>query len=58
MKSLGLIEKLKNSKNKNVFRWIGSKGFSLDKKHNKKSTPLIIESTKTEELLVVRDRSP
>jgi transcription factor E2F7/8 len=28
--SLGLIRKCKNSRNKNVFRWIGSRGFTLE----------------------------
>lgn len=32
MRSLGLIEKIKNNENKNVFKWIGSRGFSLLKK--------------------------
>lgn len=32
LKSLGVIEKQKNTLNKNVFKWIGSAGFSLEKK--------------------------
>ncbi|TNV84410.1 hypothetical protein FGO68_gene14283 [Halteria grandinella] len=31
LKSLGIIQKQKNSLNKNVFVWIGSKGFSIEK---------------------------
>jgi hypothetical protein len=34
LKSLGIIEKQKNSMNKNVFQWIGSKGFRIDKPEN------------------------
>ena len=39
LKSLGLIRKQKNNSNKNVYRWMGSNGFTLDlnqeeEKHN------------------------
>jgi transcription factor E2F7/8 len=30
LRSLGVIKKQKDEKNKNVFMWIGSKGFSLE----------------------------
>lgn len=30
LRSLGVIKKQKDDKNKNVFMWVGSKGFSLD----------------------------
>jgi hypothetical protein len=48
MKALGLIEKIKNDENKNVFRWIGSQGFSLEKKHSAKfqSQPSHLEDHK------------
>lgn len=36
LKSLGLIEKIKNSDNKNVYRWIGSEGFTINKKQDNK----------------------
>lgn len=39
MKALGLIEKIKNNENKNVFRWVGSKGFTLEKRYSSKSKP-------------------
>ena len=39
LKSLGLIKKQKNNSNKNVYRWMGSNGFTLElnqeeEKHN------------------------
>eukprot|EP00347_Sterkiella_histriomuscorum_P023254 403335357 len=36
LKSLGIIKKQKDDKNKNVFLWIGSKGFSLEQKSKQK----------------------
>ena len=38
MKSMGVIEKTKDGNNKNVFRWIGSSGFSLKRKGENKQS--------------------
>ena len=34
LKSLGVIKKQKNGLNKNVFLWVGSQGFTLERPHD------------------------
>lgn len=51
LKSLGVIKKQKNGLNKNVFLWVGSQGFTLERPHECQCSKKVKSQSQAKEII-------